>query len=86
MITVPIQLTAEQFDAITSAVVAELGSKFGSRDGYSADEVANRLGVSKATIIRRINAGSIPVIPHITPTRIPADYVERMMKHPSTNG
>lgn len=86
MITVPIQLTDEQFEALASAVVAKLGSQYGSRDGYSAQECADRLDISKATVIRRINAKSIPTIPGIKPQRVPADYVARMMNQRQTNG
>lgn len=84
MITIPIQLTAEQVDAIADAVAAKLGTK-GERDALSVDEVAARLGLSKATVMRRIHAGIIPTLPGISPIRIPADFVSRMMQQPTAN-
>lgn len=86
MTTIPIQVTDELLAAITDAVVAKLGSQYGGRDGYSAQECADRLDISKATVIRRINAKSIPTIPGIKPQRVPADYVARMMNQRQTNG
>lgn len=85
MITIPINLTDEQVDTITEALAARIGPAVGKRDAYSVDEVAKRLDVSKATIIRRIHAGIIPTLPGISPMRIPADFVSRMMQQTTPN-
>ncbi len=80
--TLTIQLTDEQLEQLTEALVAKIGPAVGKRDGYSAAEAAQRLGVSKATVTRRIAAGLIPTIPNVSPARVPADYVARMMTQP----
>lgn len=79
MITIPLNLTEEQVGSILDALASRIGPQVGNRDAYSVDEVAKRLDVSKATIIRRIHAGIIPTLPGISPMRIPADFVSRMM-------
>lgn len=85
MITIPLELTEEQVGTIADALAARIGPQIGKRDAYSVDEVADRLNVSKATVIRRIHAGIIPTLPGISPMRIPADFVSRMMNQSPTN-
>lgn len=80
--TITIQLTDEQLEQLTEALVAKIGPAVGKRDGYSAKETAQRLGLSKATVDRRISAGLIPTIPNVSPACVPADYVARMMTKP----
>lgn len=51
-----------------------------TKKALSVREAAELTGLSKKTIERRVNAGEIPVVPGLSPTRIPADFVQRMMK------
>lgn len=81
-----IEVTDDLMAALTEALAAKLGPSIGSRDGYIPAEVAKRLDVSRATVNRRIMAGLIPIIPNITPARIPADYVSQMMQKQTLNG
>ena len=46
----------------------------------TVQEAAALTGLSEPTIRRRVVAGLSPVGPDLSPTRIPSDFLERMMK------
>lgn len=53
------------------------------KDALSVPEVAARTGLSEPTIRRRIKSGTIPTVPGLNPARIPANFINRMMKNES---
>ncbi len=78
---IALELTDEQFSALADAVAQRMEGKSVNRDALSVPEVAARTGLSEPTIRRRIIAGTIPTVPGLTPTRVPADFISRMMKN-----
>ena len=51
------------------------------KDALSVPEVAARTGLSQPTIRRRIKSGAIPTVPGLNPARIPANFINRMIKN-----
>ena len=47
---------------------------------YSTAEVADRLGVSDDTVNRLINAGYLPVVPHLPKRRVSVEALDRFMR------
>lgn len=78
MITIQLQLSGEDEQRFLDQIAQRLNTQ-PAKDGLSMEEAAERLGVSKATVWRRIKAGIIPVIPGVAPARVPTDFVSRMM-------
>jgi excisionase family DNA binding protein len=74
-------LTPAQVATIAKAVAEELRQRpiTNDKDAYTVAEVATMLGVHGATIRRRIQAGTIPAIPHLGAVRIPASAVNRLL-------
>lgn len=80
--TLTLELTPEQIDALADAVAAKLGGKTKGGDALTVAEAAKRLGVSIDTIYRRVEAGTIPKIPNLGVIRIPAAAIDRLLlKH-----
>lgn len=78
--TITLQLTSDQLDALADVVARKLvGSAGESKDALTVGEAAHRLGVSKLTIYRRTKAGLIPTIPNLGVTRIPAAAIDRLL-------
>lgn len=78
--TLTLQLTPEQIDALADVVARKLGvSAEKSKDALTVGEAAKRLGVSKLTIYRRTKSGLIPTIPNLGVTRIPAAAIDRLL-------
>jgi excisionase family DNA binding protein len=78
--TLTLELTAAQMDALAEAVAAKLaGEPQASGDALTVAEAAKRLRVSKLTVYRRTQAGLIPTIPNLGVVRIPAAAIDRML-------
>jgi hypothetical protein len=70
-------LLIENIDLVREVVAGEMSAP--AKDAYSVPEVAEKTGLSQATIRRRVKAGIIPVVPGLNPARVPSDFVTRMM-------
>ena len=79
--TLEVKLSDEQLDLLADRIAKKLRNAETST--YSVAEAAAVLGVCSKTVARRVEAGSIPRIPSIRPTRIPADFIDRLL-NPST--
>jgi excisionase family DNA binding protein len=80
-VKIALELTDEQFSALADAVAQRMEGKSVNRDALSVPEVAARTGLSQPTIRRRIKSGAIPTVPGLNPARIPANFINRMMKN-----
>lgn len=77
--TLTLELTPDQIDALADAVAAKLANAKSGGDALTVAEAAKRLGVSIDTIYRRVEAGMIPKVPSLGVIRIPAAAIERML-------
>ena len=77
-----LELSETQLDQLAEIVARKLDAR-PAKDALSIIEAAEKTGVSKDTISRRIAAGLIPTIPGLSPVRIPSDFIARMMKTPT---
>lgn len=75
------EMLRENFDLVEAELKARgIGKPAPTKMALSVKEAAELTGLSEPTIRRRVHAGLIPAVPGISPTRIPSDFVERMMK------
>lgn len=66
-------------EAIAERVIAKLGIKKPNRKPLTVSEAATRLGVSEATIRRRIEAGLIRAVPDLGVTLVPHSEIVRLI-------
>lgn len=79
------EIIREYFDLVEAELRSRgIGTAPPRLDAYSVREAAKAVGLSAKTIERRVNAGVIPTEPGL-PTRIPADFVQRMMNQSKLN-
>lgn len=74
--TVTIHLTDEQVEAIAAMVAQKL------RPGklpLSTKEAGQRLGVSRDTVKRRVQAGIYPRVKGLSQIRIPAAFIDQLL-------
>jgi hypothetical protein len=69
----------ENVDIIVEELAKRAPAAAPVKVALSVSEVATRTGLSQPTIRRRVITGAIPTVPGLNPTRIPADFVDRMM-------
>lgn len=75
-----IELTDDQVTAIASAVAEKLGSRPKRSEPYPLKDAAEALGWGVNTLRRRVNAGQVKRVPHITKIMIPAAEIERLQE------
>jgi hypothetical protein len=69
----------ENVDIILEELAKRAPAAKSDKVALSVPEAAARAGLSETTIRRRVITGAIPTVPGLNPTRIPADFVDRMM-------
>jgi hypothetical protein len=69
----------ENVDIILEELAKRAPAAKSDKVALSVSEVATRTGLSQPTIRRRVITGAIPTVPGLNPTRIPADFVDRMI-------
>jgi hypothetical protein len=72
-----IKLSDEQLGELADIVAAKLERK--DRSAYTVKEAAAKLQISPKTILRRIEAKIIPVVPGIGAKRIPASWLDQQV-------
>ena len=75
---IKLEFTEEQVAEIAKQVVGLL--RAGLPDVYTVREAAKMLRIDPKTIRRRIDAGLIPTVPNIGATRIPALFIEELIR------
>lgn len=74
------EMIRENFDLVEAELRSRGIKAQPVKKALSVAEVAELTGLCEMTIRRQIKAQIIPAIPGINPKRIPADFVERMIK------
>ena len=80
--TITIQLTDEQVDALADRIAARITPRITPRADdkpLTVKEAADRLGVSTSTINRRLAAGTIPTVPGLGRSLIPASAIAELL-------
>jgi hypothetical protein len=72
-----LQLSDEQLSMIADSVARKL--RAGKDDSYSVAEVAAMMKVNPTTIRRRVEAQVYPKVPNLSPVRIPAAFIDRLL-------
>lgn len=76
--TITIQLTDEQVDALADRIAERITPRAADRP-LTVREAADRLGVSTSTINRRLAPGTIPTVPGLGRSLIPASVIADLL-------
>ena len=80
---ITINISDETLEALATIIVAKLNGKANGKATYTVAEAAKIIGTSQETIRRRVEAGTLPRVPGIGRTLIPAVVIERLINPPA---
>jgi excisionase family DNA binding protein len=78
--TITIHFTDEQMQQLADSIAERMRVSHTDEKPLTVEEAAKRLRVSESTINRRIKAGTIPTVPGLGRSLIPASAVKELLE------